>query len=461
MLDPWQKLVLTEGLGERADGQWAAYEVGLIVARQNGKGSILEALELAALFVWEEQLIIHSAHEFRTAKDAFLRLVGLVNRNRKLKARVKQVMLSKGEEGIELHSGQRIRFTTRTGGGGRGLTADRVILDEAYNLSDDHMAALLPTMSARPNPQIVYTTSAPDKDLAPCEVISRVRRRALDGDTDRLAYFEWSADVHTDWCPPECTEHDDPADPKTWAKANPGLGIRLSAEKTAGQLKALSPRAFAREVLSVGNYPSEGTGWQVIAQEAWEALADAGSQPRNPVAFSLDVNPERSMGAIAAAGRRPDGLYHVEVIDHLPGVTWMVDRTVELVRKWKPCAVVVGNFGPAASLIPDLEAEGITVIKASMGERAAAAGGLVDGCVRPAAAPASWRASVRHIDQGLLNAAVAAATMQQMGRDGAFVWGRDTMSADICTLVAASQALWGFRKFGTKTPVAPFALVGS
>src|SRR5690606_27205431 len=216
VLDPWQKLVLTEGLGERADGQWAAYEVGLIVARQNGKGSILEALELAALFVWEEQLIIHSAHEFRTAKDAFLRLVGLVNRNRKLKARVKQVMLSKGEEGIELHSGQRIRFTTRTGGGGRGLTADRVILDEAYNLSDDHMAALLPTMSARPNPQIVYTTSAPDKDLAPCEVISRVRRRALDGDTDRLAYFEWSADVHTDWCPPECTEHDDPADPKTW-----------------------------------------------------------------------------------------------------------------------------------------------------------------------------------------------------------------------------------------------------
>ncbi|MFW5415040.1 hypothetical protein J0910_00005, partial [Nocardiopsis sp. CNT-189] len=62
------------------------------------------------------------------------------------------------------------------GGGGRGLTADRVILDEAYNLSDDHMAALLPTMSARPNPQIVYTTSAPDKELAPCEVISRVRR---------------------------------------------------------------------------------------------------------------------------------------------------------------------------------------------------------------------------------------------------------------------------------------------
>lgn len=461
ILDPWQKLVLHDALGERADGQWAAFEIALLVPRQNGKGAILEAIELAALFVWQERVIIHSAHEFRTAKEAFLRLVGLINRNRQLKARVKQVILSKGEEGIELKDGRKIRFTTRTGGGGRGLSGDRVILDEAYNLSDDHMAALLPTLQARENPQVIYTTSAPDKDLAPCDVISAVRQRALGGDHDRLAYFEWLADPHTDWCPTDCDEHDDPEDPATWAKANPGFGIRLSEEKTRGQFRALSPRAFAREVLGVGNYPSAGTGWQVIEKDPWEALADPLSQPRNPVCFSLDVTPERSMGAIGVAGVRRDGIYHIELIDHLPGVTWMVPRMVDLVKKWKPCAVVIGNFGPAAALIPDLEARDIKVIKASMGERAAAAGGLVDACVRPASAPPSWRSTVRHIGQGPLTSAVSAATKIQVGKDGAFVWGRDTTSADISPLVACSQALWGYRKWGLKKPTAPFVLMGS
>jgi hypothetical protein len=56
---------------ERADGKWAAFEVGLNVARQNGKGSILEARELAGLFLLGERLIIHSAHEFATSLEAF------------------------------------------------------------------------------------------------------------------------------------------------------------------------------------------------------------------------------------------------------------------------------------------------------------------------------------------------------------------------------------------------------
>lgn len=49
-LDPWQQHVLRGALGERVDGRWKAFEVGLIVPRQNGKGSILEARELAGMF---------------------------------------------------------------------------------------------------------------------------------------------------------------------------------------------------------------------------------------------------------------------------------------------------------------------------------------------------------------------------------------------------------------------------
>jgi phage terminase large subunit-like protein len=74
-LDPWQEFVLAHALGERADGKWAAFEVGVMVSRQNGKGAILEARELAGLFLLGERLIIHSAHQFDTSLEAFRRLL--------------------------------------------------------------------------------------------------------------------------------------------------------------------------------------------------------------------------------------------------------------------------------------------------------------------------------------------------------------------------------------------------
>ena len=55
-LDPWQQLVIRHGLGERDDGKWAAPDVGVVVARQNGKGGIIEARELAGLFLLDEPI---------------------------------------------------------------------------------------------------------------------------------------------------------------------------------------------------------------------------------------------------------------------------------------------------------------------------------------------------------------------------------------------------------------------
>jgi hypothetical protein len=91
VLDEWQAFVLESSLRERRVGdelKWSAFEVGLIVSRQNGKGSILEARELAGLFLFGEQLILHSAHEFKTAQEAFRRVLSLVENTDDLRKRV-------------------------------------------------------------------------------------------------------------------------------------------------------------------------------------------------------------------------------------------------------------------------------------------------------------------------------------------------------------------------------------
>jgi phage terminase large subunit-like protein len=264
-LDPWERWVLEQGLGRAADGKWSAFEACLIVARQNGKGAVLEALELAALFLddFGVDLILHSAHEFKTASEAFRRVQGRIENSPSFKRRVRQVYLQRGAESIEMKNGKRLRFIARSGGSGRGFSADLVILDEAYELGDAQMAALLPTLSARPNPQIWYTSTA---GFPTSTQLGLVRARGLRGDDPSLAFFEWSVD-----------ENDyDPADPRCWAQANPGLGIRIAPEYIAKERAALSPPEFARERLSVGDYPVDGGAWEVIGEDAWAASVAQG-----------------------------------------------------------------------------------------------------------------------------------------------------------------------------------------
>ena len=104
--------MLRHALSEREDGKWAAAEVGLLVPRQNGKGAVLAARELAGLFIVGEELIIHSAHEQATASDEFRRLLELIENTPELDRRVTKVVHGKGSEAIEVGH-QRIFFKTR------------------------------------------------------------------------------------------------------------------------------------------------------------------------------------------------------------------------------------------------------------------------------------------------------------------------------------------------------------
>jgi phage terminase large subunit-like protein len=263
-LDPWQRFVVEAGLRRRGS-RWAAFEVCLIVARQNGKGTVLEALELAALFLFPDvRLILHSAHQFKTAAEAFLRIRSVIEQHPDLDSQVSRIRTAAGAEAIELKDGKRLRFVARSSGSGRGFTSDLVILDEAYELGDQEMAALLPTLTARPDPQVWYTSTAGNPGSVQ---LGRVRSRGVAGGDGSLAFLEWSAE-----------DADDPSDPVTWAKANPGLGIRISEEYVERERAALGPEAFDRERLSIGDYPVDGGAWETISADAWDACAAPGAR---------------------------------------------------------------------------------------------------------------------------------------------------------------------------------------
>src|SRR5690348_8982333 len=57
-LDPWQAEIVIDAFGVREDGLWSAFELAVLVSRQNGKGGVTEAIELGGLFLFREPLIL-------------------------------------------------------------------------------------------------------------------------------------------------------------------------------------------------------------------------------------------------------------------------------------------------------------------------------------------------------------------------------------------------------------------
>jgi hypothetical protein len=431
-LDPWQELVLASSLGEREDGKWASFEVGVVCPRQNGKNSILEARELAGLFLLDERFLVHSAHQFDTSLEAFRRLLFLIEDTPEFERRVHRVVKSHGEEGIELKKNprtglrQRIRFRTRTKGGGRGFTGDWLGLDEAMILPETAHGALLPTLSARPNPQVWYTGSAVDQEVHEHGIVlARIRERGMRGDDPSLTYAEWSADEHSA----------DPTDTEAWTQANPGLGIRISLEHVAREQRSMDARTFATERLGIGDWPAtDGSAGRVIDLDAWRELVDPASSAKDPVCLSFDVTPDRSAACISAAGWRPDRLTHLEVVEHGRGTAWVPKRLAELKAAHRPVAVICDGSGPAASLLAELENLKVAVTLVNAKEHAQACGLLYD---------AVEQRSARHLGTLELEGAVAGAVKRPLG--DAWAWSRKSSAVDISPLVSITLALWGLQ----------------
>jgi hypothetical protein len=433
-LDAWQRLVLDGALGVRADGNWSAFEVGLVVSRQNGKGGILEARELLGLFELGERLIVHSAHQFDTSMEAFLRMEQLLEEGGligELRPRG-GISRSHGSEGFVLKDGRRLRYRTRTKGGGRGFSADCVVLDEAMILPEASHSALLPTLSARPNPQVWYTGSAVDQMVHEDGVVfARIRDRGHRG-SDSLAYFEWSAsDLPLAEVGPELLDDRD-----LWRRANPAMGIRITEEYVVKERESLDERGFAVERLGVGDWPPiDRYAGNIIRPEDWAALEDRGSSIAGGLCFAFDLSPKRSSASVAVSGRRPDGKLHVEVVDHRAGTGWVVPRLKELVARHGPLAVVCD--GPARSLTAALLAEGVQVDETSAGEYAEACGLFLDAVTDK---------QVHHLGTPELATAIRGASTKPLG--DAWKWSRRASSADITPLVACTLAMWAAGQHG-------------
>ncbi|MFI7678554.1 hypothetical protein [Actinophytocola sp. NPDC049390] len=448
--DDWQADALNLLLSFRSDGMWACREYCEWVARQNGKGVILELRVLAGLFLLGEKTILWSAHEVKTAKKAARRMRAHFGRlgtrferrgsehyaidldGERFTVKVGQ---TNGQESFEiLETGQLVLFVARSKGSGRGIDAvDLNIIDETFAYTFEQQDAIGPTQRAALNPQTIYTSSPP-LDGVSGEVMHRLRKRAESADPGRLGYRDFGAagrlEDLRELSPAELAAF--LSDVERWANTNPALGTdRLTLEDVENDLASMSEMGFAREILGIWPRPVESAGGTIDAGQ-WADLEDTESKLVGRVRFALDTSPDRSHSTVAVAGRRADGRFHVEVIDAKPGTGWVVARTAELYRRWDCGPVVIDPRSAAGAFIQPLIEAGVEVELITTAELGQATGEFIDALTND---------QLRHIGQQSLTTAALGGQLRPVG--DAYAWARKDISVDITPLVAATLALHG------------------
>lgn len=441
-LMPWQQHVLDVALEiDPATGLPVYREVVLTVPRQSGKTtSVLCLMIHRALGFGRAQRITYTAQTRLAAREKW-EYEHLPTLKASPLAGMYRTVLQRGEERIVWSNGSIYGIESTQETAGHGNTLDLGIIDEAFSRVDAAgEQAMRPAMITRPDAQLwVLSTAGKSKAKSPYlwGKVKAGRARVEAGARSGIAYFEWSA-----------PDDADVRDPATWRACMPALGhtvtesaIRVELESMA-ENPAVGLTEFRR---AYGNQWADDVadGWDVIGKQQWQDRSGAAGRPDGPVAFGIGASwPDAEWASIGSAGRL-GGERLAQVVEHRPGIRWVVDRAVDL-RRHQPCAFAVDPSGPAGQVVPDLEAAGIEVLKLTAREACHAAGQFLSGVTGEADGDLpGLPADIRHYGQPELDRSVADAAKHHIG--DVWRWDRRASSAPIeaVTLAAYGHAVKG------------------
>jgi hypothetical protein len=416
---PWQQLV-ADVAGEHDELGVPYYrEIRVGVPRQQGKSTLLFAEGTDRCLAFERpQRVLYSAQDRNHAREKWIEEVEVLERSPL--RRLFRVRRSNGSERIAWRTGSVMGITASGDKSGHGFTLDMAIIDEAFAQVDDRLVqGFRPAMVTRRDAQLwIVSTAGTEESVFLRERVEDGRLRVEADERAGVAYFEWSA-------PDDMA----PGDRETWRAAMPALGLTIDEETVASDYATMDEGEFSRAYLNRWS----PRGVPVFALAQWIACLDPSSSTPGPLAFGIDVAPDRSSATIAAAGGRPDGRVHVEIVERRADTDWIPGRVRELVQRWRPGAVAVDPAAPAGSLLPVLTASSVPLALCTGRSYGQACGAFYDDVTT---------GRLAHRGQPALDDAVIGARRRNLG--DAWAWARSADAADPAPLIAATLARWAW-----------------
>ncbi|AEG83889.1 terminase large subunit domain-containing protein [Corynebacterium ulcerans] len=443
-LFPWQENLLRDMCRTDQDGLWRYRETVAVVPRQNGKGEVLIARELAGIYLFGEKEILHTAHFLDTSIEARDRLWEVIESNDDLMEwwvgehdGRPWLVKTNGKEGIEFPNGAKIRFRTRTEKTGRGLSIELLVFDECFNLPNQIYSAISKTTRAREHSHTIFISSPVDRTQHMHGAVFSAKRWAGIDNVGGVLFREWSADV----------ESVDIFSEKAWKQSNPSLVLRgvgaqladIRSDSDAARSSEVLKAAYLVESLGVGNWVprdnAEDEKSYIVVPEEWSRLQGVPHGALGDSVLALDATPDGEKIAMAAAVAFGDGrafltLGNQESFDS-DAVVASVAGTVE---ENDPLAILMDKSGPVGTLISPLESHGIEPEQLS-GGKISAAYELLLSMIREG--KIIHDGNPRWLECWEVAEERRNATYRSLNR---FV-------GNVAPLVAASLALWGLREF--------------
>lgn len=438
-LMPWQQQVLDVSLEVADDGGLVYPAVVLQAPRQNGKTDLVLSKLVhrarAVDFFGGPQNMLYTAQDRNYARkkwhtDHVKRLQACTAYR---EGRDYDVRFSNGSEAIEWANGSRHGICAPTDAAGHSETLDEGVIDEAWAHETDQVEqGMSPAMITRRNSQFfVLSAAGTAKSFYLWRYVIAGREQATTGG-EAIAYFEWSAN-----------EDDDPADPRSWARANPAFGFTITEAKLQSEYKKALLKGqdgvdlFRRAHMAV--WPAvpvlDGDARvHVIPDDLWAGCLSPSSRASAGRAFAFHVGPDQAWAAISVASYIGDAVAHIEVVEHRPGTSWLVPRLAELKSAHKPLAVACDTATHAGTFVAELGKAGVTVEPITGRAHMLACSGLFADVVN---------GKVRHIGQPELDAALAGAVKRSVS-DG-YVWDAKSSAADITPLESVTLALMALK----------------
>lgn len=342
-LDPWQEMVVTCWLGKNEDENYTTTSAGLALPRQNGKNVCLEAREFYGMVINGEK-ILHTAHQVKTSKKSFRRIERMFTdkRHPEIMEIVRKIRYTNGEECIELENGGSIEFSARSRQAARGFDGiSLLVYDEAQELTDDQVEALMATLSASATGtrQIIYTGTPPYPNC-PGDVFRRRRTICTSDPGPHDAWHEWSVAA-------DSIEEINTQDTMLWYMTNPALGIWQTEEFATEELRTMSKDGFARERLGWWSPVFEKKTEYAIPEELWDSCKSSAQQTGGKTAYGIKFSPDGAEVSLCGAVIQADGTARISIIERKPtglGTQWLADWLNERYEK-ASCAVIDGKNG--------------------------------------------------------------------------------------------------------------------
>lgn len=337
---PWQEWLVIHAMELLEDGTYRFRNVLVLVARQNGKTSLLAVLALFWLYVDEVPLVLGTSTNLDYARESWAKAVDMAEANDWLPVPKDGVRRANGEQTLTTPSKSRYKIAAANRRGGRSLTVHRLIADELREHQNwDAWGASSNAMNAVPNGQAWALSNAGDDRSI---VLNHFRATALAETDEQLGLFEWSA-------PDGCAIDD----PDMWAYANPSMGYTMKESVVKAAL--VQPAAqFRTEVLCQRVASMD----EAVEMEGWNAMADPDGNMdalRTKIHLCLDVGMSGHHATLVAAAVMPDGKIRAETVDAWTDLNVMRQELPALVARIKPKSFVYYASGPAATILADLQ----------------------------------------------------------------------------------------------------------